>query len=382
MNQKECVGIDVSKDFIDCVFGSINTDQNISLSKSKKFTNSLKGFEQLYDWTQQLKTLPKQTFVMEATGVYYENLAFWLAEKGSKVCVILPNKLKHFVKSYNIKTKTDAIDAKIICHIGLERKLEPWVVPAKLMRNIKQLSREYRENKAKLVIIKNQLHAKLHSYQSTGNTTGRLQRQIDLIAAQLHEIEAELRVLSMSDSKLYDRLKLMLTIPGVQFMTAITILAETNCFALVNNAKQLTSYAGMDIQHNQSGLKEGKSRMSKKGNSHIRNALYMPALCCCKHNPQLREFYKRLAERKPAKKIAVTAVARKLLTLMYTLWKKEVAFDPEHGKKQPEKTASAQQISANEKTETVSIKKSRQVNDLPTQDEFPLPETLLHSLQT
>ena len=382
MIQKECVGIDVSKDFIDCVFGSMNTDQAISFSKNKKFTNNAKGFAQMYQWVEELKSLPEQTFVMEATGVYYENLAFWLAEQQQMVSVLLPNKLKHFVKSYNIKTKTDAVDAKIICHIALERKLELWVVPAKLMRHIKQLSREYRENKAKLVVIKNQLHAKLYSYKSADNTNNRLQRQIDLIESQLHEIEAELRVLSMSDTKLYDRLKLLLTIPGVQFITAITILAETNCFALVKNAKQLCSYAGLDIQHNQSGTKEGKSHISKKGNSHIRNALYMPALCSSKHNPQLRAFYNRLAERKPAKKIAVTAVARKLLCLMYALWKNELAYDEGYEKKQAEKSAGTKLALANKKNKAARQNKVDRPKDLPTQDEFPLQEILLHLLQT
>ena len=154
----------------------------------------------------------------------------------------------------------------------------------------------------------------------------------------------------MSDSSLYDKIAKLNTIPGISFMTIISILAETNAFVLVENAKQLVSYAGLDIQHNQSGLKDGKTRISKKGNSFIRNALYMPALCASRHNPDMKTFYTRLIERKPAKKIGITAVARKLLILMYILWKNNTEFEP------------------------VTLKQSiaqgsRQICDLPTQDE-------------
>jgi transposase len=269
-------------------------------------------------------------FVMEATGVYYENLAYWLDSKGEKLSVLLPNKVKHYAKSLNLKTKTDGVDAQLLSRLGLERKLKLWTIPSKIMREIKFLSREYREDKEKLVIIKNQLHAKEHAHGCPASIIKRLKKQIAVLEAQLLETEAELRVAAMSDSLLNDKIAKINTIPGISFMTTISILAETNAFALVENAKQLVSYAGLDIQHNQSGTKEGKTKISKKGNSYIRNALYMPALCASRHNPNLKSFYHRLIEKKPAKKIGITAVARKLLILTYILWKNDTEFEPEH----------------------------------------------------
>lgn len=201
-------------------------------------------------------------------------------------------------------------------------------MPSKMMREIKFLSREYREAKAKMVVVKNQLHARNHSYGCPESVEKRLKKQISLLETQLLEIEAELRTAAMSDTKLYDKIGRINTIPGVSFMTTISILAETNAFALVRNAKQLVSYAGLDIEHKQSGLKAGKTKISKKGNSFIRNALYMPALCAARHNPEMKLFYQRLIERKPAKKIGITAVARKLLILTYILWKNDMEFNP------------------------------------------------------
>lgn len=325
---KQCIGIDVSKDSLDCCIGSMDFDQNQHFSKSKKFSNTEEGFNELLKWVKVEDKLVEVFFVIEATGVYYENLAYWLIHHDQKLSVLLPNKVKHYAKSLNIKTKTDSKDAQLLSQLGLERKLNYWSIPSKMMREIKFLSREYRETKAKLVQIKNQLHAKNHSYGCPKSVERRLKKQISLLETQLLEVEAELRLQAMSDSKLYDKITSLSTIPGISFMTIICILAETNAFALVENAKQLVSYAGLDIQHNQSGMKEGKTRISKKGNSFIRNALYMPALCASKHNPVMKEFYNQLNERKPAKKIGITAIARKLLILTYILWKNDTEFNP------------------------------------------------------
>jgi transposase len=324
---KQSIGIDVAKDSLVCCIGSLNEGDKQTFSKTKSFTNDKSGFDQLLSWAT-FSTFEDIIFVMEATGVYYENLAYYLDAHDKKLSVLLPNKVKHFAKSLNIKTKTDGVDALLLSRLGLERQLTQWKMPSKQMREIKFLSREYREAKAKLIVTKNQLHAKEHSYGCPPSVVKRLKKQISFLEMQLLEIEAELRTTAISDSSLYDKIAKLSTIPGVSFMTVISILAETNAFVLVENAKQLVSYSGLDIQHKQSGLKDGKTRISKKGNSFIRNALYMPALCASRHNPDMKVFYTRLIERKPAKKIGITAVARKLLILMYILWKNDTEFDP------------------------------------------------------
>ncbi len=329
---KQCVGIDVSKDTIDCCIGTIDSNQQMKFGKSKKFENEKKGFDDMLAWVEVNRKSSNLYFVMEATGVYYENLAYFIDSQNLKLSVILPSMVKYFAKSINVKTKTDSKDAEVLSQLGLERKLNYWNVPTKLMRQIKLLCREYREIKAKIVVVKNQLHAKKRCFGNTENIEKRLEQQLILFESQSSEIEKEIKELSMSDPEFYVKVERICTLPGVQFMTVICILAETNGFALVKNVKQVVSYAGMDIQHNQSGIKEGKSRISKKGNGFIRNALYMPALSASKHNEALSLFYNQLKDRKPAKKIAVTAVARKLLILIYILWKNNTKYEPNYEK--------------------------------------------------
>lgn len=341
-----CIGIDVSKDRLACCVGKRDGDIPV-FGKGRSFANDPEGFESLLEWCGADKD---SLFVMEATGVYYENLAYWLDGRGYRLSVVLPNKVKHYTRSLNVKTKTDGVDAKVLARLGLERKLPQWHMPSPMMREIKLLTREYREAKAKLVVTKNQLHAKLHGHGCPPSILGRLERQIGLLENQLTEIETELRQAAMADPAFNERLAKVQTIPGVSFMTVICILGETNAFALVGNAKQLASYAGMDVEHRQSGSKEGKTRISKKGNAFIRNALYMPALCSTRHNPEMKRFYHRLAARKSAKKIAVTAVARKLLVLIYILWKNDQQYKPRQ-------------------TEEKSLNEVDRPEGLPTQDE-------------
>lgn len=348
--QRQCIGIDVSKDSLECCIGCIDEEQNQTFSKTKSFDNGLSGFEQMLSWVNESRSCQNLVFAMEATGVYYENLAYWLDGKEEQVSVLLPGKVNFFTKSLNVKTKTDSVDAKVISQFGLERKTPNWKMPSKMMREIKFLCRELREIRDKIVISKNQLHAKNHSHECPPSVTKRLLKQIKLLEAQVLEIEAELRVAAMMDSAFYDKIIKLETIPGLGFVTIMCILAETNAFALVMNGKQLASYAGLDVQFNQSGNKTGKTKISKKGNSAIRRALYMPALSATRCNPLMEVFYSRLSEKKPSKKIAVTAVARKLLILTYTLWKNETEFD-------------------------ATYKKVGRYDDLPTQDEIQFDES-------
>ena len=214
-------------------------------------------------------------------------------------------------------------------------------MPTKIMRDLKFFSREYREIKYKINQIKNQLHARHHSHGCPSSTEKRMKKQLALLETQVVEVEAELRVLVMSDSGFYEKIQKVCSIPGVSFITVVCIVAETNAFALITNTRQLASYAGLDIQQNQSGNRIGKTRISKKGNSFIRYALYMPALCASRFNPIMKDFYNNLKDRKPAKKIAVTAVARKLLILMYILWKNEEVFDSAYEQKKVDRIAPA-----------------------------------------
>lgn len=218
----------------------------------------------------------------------------------------------------------------MLTQFGLEKQLKEWQISAETMRNLKSLTREYHNLKQLAVQIKNQLHAKEHSYKPLNSNIKRLQQQLALFEKQQNQIVEEIHKLIEKDQELKNRIDRIDKIEGVGFMTIVTILAETNCFALIENQKQLASYAGYDIVHNQSGFKTGKTSISKKGNKYLRQSVYMPALTACRYNQKFKELYVRLVIKKNNKKIALVAVARKLLLLIYTIWKNNVDYIPNY----------------------------------------------------
>lgn len=329
---KEVVGIDISKDSFEARFGKLLINQEQQITKAVNFENNQKGFKELIAFAKKNRTskdIPLY-FAMEATGIYYENLAYFLSEKDLKVIVILPNKTKNYSKTLDIKSKTDKLDAMMITKFALERQMQLWQLPSPLTKALKSLSREYNSIKLMAAQVKNQLHAKEYSYEPLKESLKRGQATLAVFNKQLKEIEKQIKELVKNDSDLNDKINKIDKIEGVGFMTVISIIAETNGFALIKNAKQLTSYAGLDVVYNESGLKKHKTTISKKGNSHLRKAVYMPALSAARCNPKLKQFYIRLLTKTNFKKVALVAVARKLLILIYTIFKNNVDYVPNY----------------------------------------------------
>ncbi len=336
---KYVVGIDVSMESLSLRLGSIDDRQEKHFMDAATFPNQGRGFRKLLAWTKKHLVDPRAAvwFVMEATGVYYENLAHFLVEHDCLVTVILPNKLKHFAKTLDNKSKTDRLDARSICQFGLERGLTRWQPSSPQMRLLKELTREYDTIQRMATQVKNQLHAKDFAHKPLAETTKRLHAQLLLFRQQLSSIEHQIRSIVDDDNDLQTRIGNITTAKGIGFMTVVRTIAETNGFAFITSQKQVASYAGLDIVIKQSGKRQGKPGLSKKGNKHLRRAVFMPALAACRYNQHLKAFYLRLVRSKANKKVALLAVARKILCLIYTLWKKNVPYNPtyQHGNIQP-----------------------------------------------
>lgn len=331
---KQVIGIDVSMDTFVVRFGTTDTNQDQSISNSETFKNTTSGFKKFLQWTKKQiisNDLPL-FFVMEATGVYYENLAYFLCTNNYNVSVVLPAKIRNYAKSLKTKSKTDPIDAASITSFGLERKLSPWKPPGSNIKLIKELCREYHSTKIIITEIKNQLHAKRHSHQPNKGTIKRKKQIIRILEKQTKEIENQIKTAIKQDKELAVKIDRAVKIKGLGFISVVTVVAETNGFELITNQKQLTSYAGLDVVYNDSGIKKGKTSISKKGNKFLRKVVFMPALSACRHNQKMKELYLRLLSKGKNKKLALIAIARKLLLLIYALWKNNSDYNPNYNK--------------------------------------------------
>ncbi len=115
---------------------------------------------------------------------------------------------------------------------------------------------------------------------------------------------------------------LICSLPGVGLLTAAIVLAETNGFELIRNKRQLASYAGFDVKEKQSGTSvKGKPKISKKGNKHLRKAMHLPALTAIRHDERFKAIFARLVSKHGIKMKAAVAVQRKLLEMVFTIYK-------------------------------------------------------------
>jgi len=326
---KQIVGIDVAQKELVVCLGRMHDDWSPELYANKTFANAEKGMEALVLWVK------KQTdhriavrFVMEATGVYHEGLAYFLEEKGHEVSIMLPNKISNYMRTLEVRTITDKTASQAIATFGLERKLDNWKRPKEIYRKLRQLTRERDQLVQERTIVKNQLHAEQTEAYPNKSSVKRIKDRITMLNKQEKEIRGEVTALIAQDEEIKKIVVIICSLPGIGLLTAAIVLAETNGFDLIRNKRQLASYAGFDVKEKQSGTSvRGKPRISKRGNKYLRKAMHLPALAAIRHNERFKAIFARLVSKHGIKMKAAVAIQRRLLEMIYTLYKTNKLFD-------------------------------------------------------
>lgn len=329
---KQVAGIDVAQNELVVTLGRMYENLQSELYAYKVFANNEKGFSAFVLWVKkQSDEEVSVRFVMEATGVYHESLAYYLESKNHDLSVILPNKISNYIRTLEVKTITDKTASEAIARFGLERILDNWKRPNPIFKKMRQLTRERGQLIDARTIAKNQLHAEQTEAEPNKGTVARLKKQIIFLNKQISETRAELAALVTQNEEIKRSLDIICTIPGVGELTAASVLAETNGFELIRNKSQLTSYAGLDVKEKQSGTSvRGKSKISKKGNKYLRRAMHMPALTAIRSDERFKAIFARLVSKHGVKMKAAVAVQRKLLEMIYTLYKRNECYDKEY----------------------------------------------------
>ena len=120
---KQCVGIDCAKDDLAVSLGTMNEQFEKEIISNKVFANSKSGYAAMMNWKTKLQEKDLEiVFVVEATGVYHEQVSLFLHKQGEHISVVLPNKIRHYCGTENIKTVTDKVMAQtMLCN--KERKI-------------------------------------------------------------------------------------------------------------------------------------------------------------------------------------------------------------------------------------------------------------------
>ena len=154
-------------------------------------------------------------------------------------------------------------------------------------------------------------------------------KRLRLLTGDIERVEEQMKILVDQHEDLKRDIELLISIYGVAFINATTILAELGDLRRFTLARQLSAFAGMSPQHRQSGTSiRGRSRLCKQGNARVRQCLYLSAMAAIRGNNQLRDTYQHLLAQGKIRMVALGAIMRKLLTLMRAILISGKQFQP------------------------------------------------------
>ncbi len=325
------LGLDVDKASFKACLKFVELGSKSSIKASKTFSNSGQGFKELDSWIKKHRKLNETPLkiIMEATGVYHEHLAWFLHQLDYQVHIILPLRAKRYMQSLGMKSKNDKIDAQGLAQMGLHQELEVWKPCSKNILILRSLTRQVQMLQESRTAFINQLESATHLANCDKIVIKNLRSLIKTIDKDVENLKERIAEFVSEDSELLKKYKLVKPIKGLGILTFATVVAETGGFQLFENQKQLVSYAGYDVVENQSGKRVGKTRISKQGNTHIRRIMHMASFNVVRYKVgSFHQLYERVYDRTKLKMKGFVAVQRKLLCLIYSLWKTDSTFDP------------------------------------------------------
>jgi transposase len=311
------VGMDVSKAKLDV---SLLRDGKY---ESSEVTNNRQGFNQLHHWLKKRKATGAAV-CLEATGIYSDEVAVFLHERGYRVSVVNPAPVAAFASSQMRRSKTDALDAQVIAAFAQALQPALWTPPEPAWWALRALLRHLDD----LQQTRQQQRNRLES-APTAAVREQLEAHIAFLDAQIADLKRQIKDHLKQQPHLKAQVDLLTSIPGIGNLTACRRLAEIRDLAAFDDVRQVVAYVGLDPTWRESGSSvRGARHISRQGRSALRQALYMPALVARKHNPILHAFAERLAQRGKLPKQIIVAVMRKLLHLAYGILKSGQPFDP------------------------------------------------------
>jgi transposase len=328
------VGIDVAKRKLDVAL----LDERDKV-KSRVFPNDAGGHAALLKWLGERGATQQDTHVcLEATGPYSEAPALALADAGWRVSVVNPAQPKKFAESILLRNKTDRTDANLLARFCQKLQPAPWQPPSPQHRKLRALV-------DRLQALKDMRQQESNRLEAIADVSARksIEEHLVWLDARISELEQQIDdhidpggsnaggAADADASKLKQDAELIASIPGLGRTTAAKILAYLGDLRRFESAKALAAFVGVTPQRAESGSSlQGRSRISRIGHAHVRQALFMPALVACRYNPVIKAFRDRLTAAGKPKKAAVIAAMHKLLHIIYGVVRSGQPFDPNY----------------------------------------------------
>lgn len=303
------VGIDVSKDRLD-----------VHVHPSGQAFACVRDAEGLDQLLARLAPLAPDLVAIEATGGFESIAAAHLAAAGLPVAVVNPAQVRAFATALGKRAKTDPIDAAVIARFAATARPQPKPAPDQTLQALADLVTRRRQIVAMIGAERQrEKRAPARLRKSIARLLKALQKELSAVEDDIDDI--------MRGSPLWrEKEDLLTSVPGIASTTARALMADLPELGQLDR-REIASLAGLAPYTRQSGQWKGKSFISG-GRAEPRASLFLAAMVASRHNPPLRDFYQRLLAAGKPKKLALIAVARKLLTTLNAILRDKKPWQP------------------------------------------------------
>lgn len=312
----EIVGIDIgARELVVCAD---------TVGQGARFDNTAQGRGALLA-ALRTSALPVRV-VMEATGIYFLDLACELVGAGIEVMVVNPKAAHHFAEALLERRKDDPVDAAVLAEYGRRMPFVPWQAPAVAVFQLREIGRQIQAFGKDGAAAKNRLHALAATGLANPAVRAAVQAHIAQIEALIDTLIGQAKLLLAQAPELRRKVELVDTAPGFADKAAIIVTAELAGLPPMT-ARQWAAQAGLDVREERSGTSLARRpRISKRGNRRLRQALFHPAMTAVRCCPQARAFHDRLIAAGKTPLQAICAVMRKLLHGVHAMWTSDQPF--------------------------------------------------------
>ena len=294
---KTICGIDVSKDRLDVAVRP----------SGERFVVARNGAG-LDDLVGRLKILKPYLVVLEATGGFETVVVAALAAAGLPVAVANPAQVRAFAKAIGQRAKTDPIDAGVIAHFGEATGVTPRPLRDQATQQLADLVARRRQ------IVEMIGAERQREKRANSRIKKSIARLVKALERELSSVDTDIDDAVRGSPAWREKEDLLSSVPSVGPTISRTLIAELPELGTLGG-KQIVALVGLAPFTRQSGQWRGKSFIGG-GRTSVRKVLFMGAMVGLRHNPVLKAFFERLIAAGKPKKVAIIAVARKLLTIL------------------------------------------------------------------
>ena len=299
--QKCTAGIDVSKDWLDA--------HVLPASQSLRVANNAAGIRRLKRWLLEHKA---GLVAIEATGKWHREACRSLVASQIEVAVTDPYRVRMFAKAQGIFAKTDRLDARVLAMFAAVMSPACRPPAPKMLEELRELVTTRTSAVAEETMVKNQL-----SVAESAFVKRQLSRRIKQLAAHIEDLQRECLKRIKADEALARRFAILISVPGFGEVVAMTLLAFLDELGSLTR-RQVAALGGLAPVADDSGQRQG-ARVIWGGRAAVRRVAYLAALSASRCNKDFKTFYRRLVDSGKERKVALVALARKLIVLANTL---------------------------------------------------------------